>query len=258
MSRKFFVYLSLVIISLYYGFVGVSEVKAQETAVKVIMRDGSALNGQPSMDYDSGYLKIGRRKVERSKVSLICFADCKGAPQGSAEKDLVGFKDGRRKSGELRRIEKPSYGQTDGSNKVAVDYEGYTYDKVPANEISYIKFSDQTFYSIEQALRKPQMATRLFLKTYKPGLKHLSPKLASLTNLRELEIHCQEDLIDLPKEIGKLRKLEKLIMDNGNGCGMSIALPTSIGELKNLRVLVLDGTLGGKGLPKTIVNLENL
>jgi hypothetical protein len=259
MMKNFFMRLSLASLSLGFCIVGISEVNAQETAVKVILRNGSVLTGQASMEYDDvGFVKIGRRKVERSKINLICFADCKDAPQGNTEKDLVVFKDGQRKSGELTSFKINSGGQTQKSDEVAFDDKNYTRGEIPASAISYIKFSDHAFYSIEQALQRPRMATRLFLKSYKSRLKHLSPKLGNLTNLRELEIHCQEDLIDLPKEIGKLRKLEKLIMDNGNGCGMRIALPASIGQLKNLKVLVLDGTLGGRGLPKTIANLENL
>ncbi|MFL6253390.1 MAG: leucine-rich repeat domain-containing protein [Pyrinomonadaceae bacterium] len=103
-------------------------------------------------------------------------------------------------------------------------------------------------------------------------MKHLPPGLGSLVNLEALEMACLEKLVDLPEEIGKLSKLEELIIDNGNGCSMNVSLPRSIGRLTNLRVLRLYGALDGrevgaetparparnKPLPDTLANLQKL
>jgi len=100
-------------------------------------------------------------------------------------------------------------------------------------------------------------------------MKHLPPKLGALINLKELEISCLENLEDIPVEIGQLKKLEKLIIDNGNACLMNVSIPASIGELTNLKVLRLFHALGPGGigssvpskikpLPATIAKLQNL
>ncbi len=53
--------------------------------------------------------------------------------------------------------------------------------------------------------------------------------------------------------------MRELIIDNGNGCSMSVAVPASIGKLQNLRVLRLYGAIeSAKPLPATIGNLTNL
>jgi hypothetical protein len=104
-------------------------------------------------------------------------------------------------------------------------------------------------------------------------LKHLPARLGTLVNLEKLEMSCLEKLEDLPEEIGELRKLESLIIDNGNGCQMNISLPRSIGGLEHLKVLTLYGALDPrdldsglppsrrvtfKRLPPTVANLRNL
>lgn len=103
-------------------------------------------------------------------------------------------------------------------------------------------------------------------------MKHLPPKLGALINLKELEISCLENLEDLPVEIGHLKKLEIIIIDNGNACQMNVSIPPSIGELTNLKVLRLFGALDPeeiessvpvpsskvKPLPATIAKLQNL
>jgi Leucine-rich repeat (LRR) protein len=91
-------------------------------------------------------------------------------------------------------------------------------------------------------------------------------------NLRQLVISCQEQLEALPNEIGNLKKLERLIIDNGNGCQMNVTIPPSIGQLERLRVLRLYGALDPreigsrkpvppsriKELPDTIAQLQHL
>ena len=127
------------------------------------------------------------------------------------------------------------------------------------------------FDNLAQALASPEKVTSLSIKEYDPNIKHLPPKLGALVNLKELEISCLENLEDIPVEIGQLKKLEKIIIDNGNGCGMNVSIPASIGELTNLKVLRLYGALDPreigssaaptskiKPLPATIAKLQNL
>ena len=128
------------------------------------------------------------------------------------------------------------------------------------------------FDNLEQALRSPEKVRRLTLQTDDPTMKHLPAGLGTLVNLETLELACLEELEDLPEEIGKLRKLRELVIDNGNGCSMNVSLPRSIGELASLRVLRLYGALDGRDvgpgdnprsvpaklLPDTLGNLQNL
>jgi Leucine-rich repeat (LRR) protein len=131
----------------------------------------------------------------------------------------------------------------------------------------------ESFDSFEQAFVAPEKVTTLSITKYDPAIKHLPSQLGTLINLVELDISCLENLEDLPSEIGNLKKLEKLIIDNGNGCGMNISLPESIGNLSNLKVLRLYGALDPtdlsdtnkpippskvKSLPGTIGKLQNL
>ncbi len=112
----------------------------------------------------------------------------------------------------------------------------------------------ESFNNLAQALASPERVTSLSIKEFDPNMKHLPPKLGALINLKELEISCLENLEDIPVEIGQLKKLEKLIIDNGNACLMNVSIPASIGELTNLN-------LGGNGLqtiPPEISNLKNL
>lgn len=128
----------------------------------------------------------------------------------------------------------------------------------------------KSFDSFEQAFLNPENVTILTVQKNDPEIKHLSPKIGKLKNLKELTIMCMEALEDLPPEIGNLKKLESFIIDNGNGCVMNIKIPASIGELKNLKILRLYGAIDPregntptppsriKKLPKTITKLENL
>ncbi len=137
---------------------------------------------------------------------------------------------------------------------------------------SNIQSADHVFESFEQAFRTPDKVRHLNLKEFDPEMKHLSPRLGTLVNLETLELSCLEKLEDLPAEIGKLRKLTALVIDNGNGCQMNISIPRTIGQLENLKVLTLYGALDPrdigveqprrqakrKSLPPTIANLRNL
>ena len=128
------------------------------------------------------------------------------------------------------------------------------------------------FDSLAQALRSPEKVRRLVLQSEDPALKHLPAGLGTLVNLETLEMACLENLEDLPEEIGRLRRLRELIIDNGNGCSMNVSLPRSIGQLESLRVLRLYGALDGrevgaedsrranksKSLPATLADLRNL
>jgi Leucine-rich repeat (LRR) protein len=131
---------------------------------------------------------------------------------------------------------------------------------------------DGAFDSLERALRSPEKVRRLALQSEDQELKHLPAGLGTLVNLEALEIACLEKLEDLPEEIGRLRRLRELVIDNGNGCSMNVSLPRSIGQLENLRVLRLYGALDGrdvgaedsaraaraKPLPDTLAGLRNL
>lgn len=94
------------------------------------------------------------------------------------------------------------------------------------------------------------------------NMKRLPPGLKNLVNLEVFSFGCLEKLETLPDEIGNLRKLEELIIDNGNGCSMSVAIPASIGKLEKLRVLRLYGAIEANGkakkLPASIARLRKL
>ncbi|HEV7889138.1 MAG TPA: leucine-rich repeat domain-containing protein [Pyrinomonadaceae bacterium] len=131
---------------------------------------------------------------------------------------------------------------------------------------------EQAVESLAEAFKAPERVKRLVLQSEDHELKHLPARLGTLVNLEALEIACLENLEDLPEEIGALRKLEELVIDNGNGCSMNVSLPRSIGQLENLRVLRLYGALDGrdldaeegarkdvsKPLPETLSNLSRL
>ena len=126
------------------------------------------------------------------------------------------------------------------------------------------------FDSLAKALREPERAKRLAIGGGEdPEMKHLPPGLGRLTNLEALELSCLEKLEDLPEELGELRHLQELVIDNGNGCTMNVRLPRSVGRLASLRVLRLYGALdprdmeGGKAnrskaLPDTLGELDGL
>lgn len=129
---------------------------------------------------------------------------------------------------------------------------------------------EQAVESLAEAFKAPERVKRLVLQSEDPELKHLPGRLGTLVNLEALEIACLEKLEDLPEEIGELRKLRELVIDNGNGCSMNVALPSSIGRLENLRVLRLYGALDGsdaeegaaapasRPLPETLGKLSSL
>ncbi len=109
-----------------------------------------------------------------------------------------------------------------------------------------------TLYDLDSALAIPEKVIHLIIeprdnptsriaKYY--DLRHLPSQIGTLVNLKILEIHCLEKLEDLPIEIGQLEKLEKLIINNGNGCVMNVSIPSSIGLLRNLKELTLYGAM---------------
>ena len=125
------------------------------------------------------------------------------------------------------------------------------------------------FDSLEKALRSPEKVRRLVLQSEDLEMKHLPAGLGTLVNLESLQMACLEKLEDLPEELGRLGKLQELVIDNGNGCSMNVSLPRSIGGLKSLRVLRLYGALDGgedsatrakrsKPLPDSLADLQQL
>jgi Leucine-rich repeat (LRR) protein len=129
----------------------------------------------------------------------------------------------------------------------------------------------EIYHNLEKALENSKNVTILSITEYDEEVIHLPKTIESLSNLKELDISCNERLEDLPKEIGKLSKLEKIISNNGNGCAMNLKIPDEIGMLKNLKVLELYGALDARHpsitktqlgvvspLPKTIGKLRGL
>lgn len=132
---------------------------------------------------------------------------------------------------------------------------------------------EQAVESLGEAFKAPEGVRRLVLQSEDPEMRHLPSRIGELVNLEALEMGCLEKLEDLPEEIGALRRLRELVIDNGNGCSMNVALPRSIGRLESLRVLRLYGALDGRGmdggeeesskakskpLPETLGNLSRL
>jgi Leucine-rich repeat (LRR) protein len=160
----------------------------------------------------------------------------------------VVLRDGRRRSGEINYI----------GERGSKDCLLLSYDNIALGEISFVKFSDRSFYSLRHALRAPRRATHLTLRQTSREARLLSARLGHLTNLKTLNISCWDDVrVNLPAGIGHLVKLERLIINSGNGCFLAVTLPTSIGKLKNLKALVMNGALSGD-LPKTLASLPNL
>lgn len=138
--------------------------------------------------------------------------------------------------------------------------------------VSLAQEEDDAVKSLADAFKEPSKVRRLVLQSEDPEMKHLPARMGTLVNLEALELACLEKLEDLPEEIGALRKLQELVIDNGNGCSMNVRLPRSIGRLDNLRVLRLYGALDGrdldaeerarksssKPLPDTLANLSKL
>lgn len=126
---------------------------------------------------------------------------------------------------------------------------------------SSLTASAETFKNLAEALATPEEVTKLNLGMVSEGevepleeatasdtsLKHLPPAFGSLINLKELQICGLEVLEELPEEIGNLKKLESIVIDNGNGFQMNISLPETIANLENLRVLRLYGALDVTG-----------
>ncbi len=137
---------------------------------------------------------------------------------------------------------------------------------------SFAQDDEPAVESLDEAFKAPLKVRRLVLSGVDPEMRHLPARVGTLVNLEALELACLEKLEDLPEEIGALRKLEELVIDNGNGCAMNVRLPRSIGRLENLRVLRLYGALDGrdlgaeegahapvsKPLPDTLANLSKL
>ena len=129
--------------------------------------------------------------------------------------------------------------------------------------------AETVFDSFAKALQSPEKVRCLAPKFEGRDLdmKRLPAGIGKLVNLEVFAFACLEQLEELPEEIGNLRKLEELIIDNGNGCGMNVRLPRSFGKLQNLRILRLYGALDArdsgrsrtiKSLPDTLGDLRRL
>lgn len=121
--------------------------------------------------------------------------------------------------------------------------------------------AENVFDSFEKAFQSPEKVKCLTptLAEGEMNMKTLPPKFGTLTNLEVFSFACLEQLTMLPASIGNLTKMRELIIDNGNGCAMSVAVPASIGKLQNLRVLRLYGAIeSAKPLPAIIGELRGL
>jgi len=91
---------------------------------------------------------------------------------------------------------------------------------------------------IAQTTPDPSQITRLKISGENAILLE---KLKEYPNVEVLSISCVEALRALPEDIGELRKLRELDMNNGNGCSMNPKLPESLGNLEALEKLDLYG-----------------
>ncbi len=155
--------------------------------------------------------------------------------------------------------------------------------------LSSLSVSAETCKSLAEAMKAPEKVTSLFLGTSgdesetlegvgtaeegpkDSELQYLPETFGLLTHLKELQITGLEKLEELPAEIGNLKELESIIIDNGNGYQMNISLPETIGNLTRLKILILYGALDArafagenevlarvKELPQSLAKLQNL
>lgn len=120
---------------------------------------------------------------------------------------------------------------------------------------------ENAFDSFEKAFQSPEKVKCLnpVFEGDDLNMKSLPAKFGTLVNLEVFSFGCLEQLTTLPASIGNLSKMRELIIDNGNGCSMSVALPASIGKLQNLRVLRLYGAIeSAKPLPASIAQLRSV
>jgi len=246
--EKYLLYFLLAILSFWIS--SAKEARAQSAISEIVLRDGTVKTAVPLVKVDPNWVFIkDDQGLDRETVSLICFADCKDAPRDSFQKDLIILKNGQHRFSEITDLK-----------ATGDSYVMFSGAKVALRDIRYIKFADPVYDSFEKAFREPEKVERLIMKDFDKNLHHLPAGFGKLVNLEVLELACLERLEDLPESIGNLRKLEKIIIDNGNGCEMKLrSLPASIGQLEHLRVLNLWGAINSRIIfPKTLANLNNL
>ncbi len=162
-----------------------------------------------------------------------------------------------------------------GKEKIFNNINGIPSDTASTGSVEeHEKTETQSFSNLDSAMLVPDKVIHIHdLGERYSDSKHLPSQLGTLINLKILEFACLENLEDIPTEIGQLKKLEKLIIDNGNGCRMNISIPSSIGQLQNLKELKLYGAIDPreigncdttipqskiKSLPREIANLKSL
>jgi Leucine-rich repeat (LRR) protein len=125
----------------------------------------------------------------------------------------------------------------------------------------------RTFDDWNQAIADPPAVTLLELgKGASAEWKQVPPTIANFTQLKSLSLLCMEKLEGLPAEIAQLKNLEKIEVDNGNGCASNLTIPENLGKLKQLKSLILYGALDAeeipphtiKKMPKSLAELQNL
>ncbi len=163
--------------------------------------------------------------------------------------------------------------QPEIGNQTQTKLEVATVNVSTTSSVKQFEYSNkQTYANLDSALKEPEKVIYLTgLGDNYRDVKHLPFQIGSLINLKVLEFKCLENLEDLPNEIGLLKNLEKLIIDNGNGCEMNLSIPHTIGQLQNLKELRLYGAIDPrkdldsisinrmtKKLPNELGNLQNL
>lgn len=106
------------------------------------------------------------------------------------------------------------------------------------------------FTSMEQALSNPDSVYRIRLKGRVTEIP--AEVFTAFPNLHELNL-SRTRLTSLPKEIGQLKKLIRLVADRNK----LDTLPPELGDMESLQVLILNRN-DLTGLPKEISNLNNL
>ena len=86
------------------------------------------------------------------------------------------------------------------------------------------------------------------------SIAEIGSDIENLENLTLLDL-IDNDLIELPSEIGRLHNLEEMLLDNN---AYLTSIPSEVGLLVNLRTLSLDGNINIKEIPSEIGNIEGL
>jgi Leucine-rich repeat (LRR) protein len=147
------------------------------------------------------------------------------------------------------------------------------------DEILTNSFVSDTFICYQSILPTIDSVKHItYLDLYAPSIGNLPKEIEQLTNLKVFFIAKNGAMTELPKELGKLKKLEEIritkalrletipdeicelvnlkVLQIAWG-GLLTEIPDSIGKLKNLEMLLL-GTNRLTKLPESVTNLKKL